>query len=444
MRGTRQGLNHDSLIAYVRNELKAGLKRLKITNSAPNSNFSPMDCLMACAALFTFKFPSLLQFDRAKNDDKHLQISLKNLFKLKGTPCDTQMRVRLDPIHPDVTRSVFTKLFARLQRGKILEDFRFLGKYLISLDGTRYFSSSAVHCEHCCTREHKNGQITYHPQLLGAALVHPGHRIVFPFAPEPIIKSDGDEKNDCERNAAKRWVDKFRREHFWLPAIILADGLSSNEPFISHLRKNRLSFILTAQESDHKYLFDWLNAADEEDAPIWEETVKGKKGEVNKAYQYMKDVPLNATKEGCRVNVVRYRETKGGTTTTWVWVTDLAVNREMAREIAIGGRCRWKIENETFNTLKNQGYNFEHNYGHGNQYLSILMAHIMLLVFFIDQILQGFDKEFQACYAKMGSKSSLWERMRSFLTHYVLDSFDGLYAAIVHPPPKRFLSDVAA
>ena len=32
-----------------------------------------------------------------------------------------------------------------------------------------------------------------------------------------------------------------------------------------------------------------------------------------------------------------------------------------------GGRARWKIENETFNTLKNQGYHFEHNYGHGKK-----------------------------------------------------------------------------
>lgn len=444
MQGTRQGLNHDSLISCMRKELQVGLKRLKTSDSPPDlAKFSSLDCLMACAALFTFKFSSLLQFDRAKSEDHLFQISLKNLFGLKEVPCDTQMRARLDPIHPDVTRSAFTRLFARLQRGKILESFQFLGKYLISLDGTQYFSSSSVHCQHCCTREHKNGHMTYHHQLLGAALVHPNHRIVFPFAPEPIIKSDGNVKNDCERNAAKRWVDKFRREHFWLPAIILADGLSSNEPFITHLRKNRLSFILTAQESDHKYLFDWLNAADEEDAPVWQETVteKGKRGEIHKTYQYMKDVPLNATKESCRVNVVRYTETKGGKTTTWVWVTDLEVNKEMAKEIAIGGRCRWKIENETFNTLKNQGYNFEHNYGHGNQHLSTLMAHIMLLIFFIDQILQGFDKKFQACYKKMGSKSGLWERMRSFLTHYVLDTFDGLYAAIVHPPPKRLLSD---
>ena len=352
------------------------------------------------------------------------------------------MRVRLDLIHPNVTRPAFTQLFSLLQRGKILESFCFMGKYyLISLDGTGYFSSSTIHCNNCCTKEYKDGQITYHHQMLGAALVHPDHRVVFPFAPEPIIKADGDKKNDCERNAAKRWIEKFRREHFLLRGVILADGLSSNEPFITNLKNNDLSFILVAQESDHKYLFDWLNAADPEDAPTRGETLKDG---AHRTYQYMKDVPLNSSKDNCLVNVVRYTETKKEQTRTWVWVTDLAVNEKTVADIVRGGRCRWKIENETFNTLKNQGYNFEHNYGHGNKYLSTVMAHLMLLAFFVDQILQGFDKKFQACYGKMKSKHSLWERMRSFLAHYIVESFDDLYSAIIRPPPKKSLAVAVA
>lgn len=257
---------------------------------------------MSGMGLFTFTFPSLLQFDTAKNEDEHIKSSLRNLFKIKNVPCDTQMRDRLDLIHPDVTRPAFTQLFSRLQRGKILEEFRFMGGYyLISLDGSGYFSSSTIHCSNCCTREYKNGQVTYQYQMLAAALVHPDSRVVFPFAPEPIIKSDGQEKNDCERNAAKRWVEKFKREHFLLRAIILADGLSSNEPFISNLRQQGLSFILVAQETDHKYLFEWLNAADEEGAPMWEETLKDG---TRQTYQYMKDVPLNSTKDRCLVNVI--------------------------------------------------------------------------------------------------------------------------------------------
>jgi len=442
MERTRQNFQHDSLLKSIRNALTIGLNRAKTKAPHGISEFSHVDCLMSCLSVFTFKFPSLLQFDTAKNEDEHVKSSLKKLFKIKNVPCDTQMRARLDLIHPNVIRPAFTRLFSLLQRGKILESFCFMDKYyLISLDGTGYFSSSTIHCNNCCTKEHKNGQITYHHQMLGAALVHPDHRIVFPFAPEPIIKSDGDKKNDCERNAAKRWIEKFRREHFLLRGVILGDGLSSNEPFITNLKRNGLSFILIAQESDHKYLFDWLNAADPQDAPTRVEILKDG---THKTYQYMKDVPLNSSKDNCLVNVVRYTETKKGKTGTWVWVTDLEVNEKTVRDIVKGGRCRWKIENETFNTLKNQGYNFEHNYGHGNKYLSTIMAHLMLLAFFVDQILQGFDKKFQACYAKMKSKHSLWERMRSFLAHYVVGSFDDLYSAIIHPPPKKSLTIAVA
>jgi len=46
-----------------------------------------------------------------------------------------------------------------------------------------------------------------------------------------------------------------------------------------------------------------------------------------------------------------------------------------AYQIMRGGRARWKIENETFNTLKNQGYNFEHNYGLGKKNLSVVFGY---------------------------------------------------------------------
>ena len=85
-----------------------------------------------------------------------------------------------------------------------------------------------------------------------------------------------------------------------------------------------------------------------------------------------------------------------------------------------GGRARWKIENETFNTLKNQGYNFEHNYGHGEQNLSVVFAMLMMLAFLVDQTQQLCCALFQAVWAKLGSKRLLWERMRALFYDYAL------------------------
>ena len=104
-----------------------------------------------------------------------------------------------------------------------------------------------------------------------------------------------------------------------------------------------------------------------------------------------------------------------------------------------GGRARWKIENETFNTLKNQGYHFEHNYGHGEQHLSVVFAMLMLLAFLVDQTQQLCCALFQAVWAKLGSKRLLWERMRALFYTYALASmrqlFEALFYGLQEPTP---------
>jgi hypothetical protein len=97
-----------------------------------------------------------------------------------------------------------------------------------------------------------------------------------------------------------------------------------------------------------------------------------------------------------------------------------------------GGRARWKIENETFNTLKNQGYHFEHNYGHGEQHLSVVFAMLMMLAFLVDQAQQLCCALFQAVWAKLGSKRMLWERLRALFYDYAFASMRQLFEALLY------------
>lgn len=430
MNQTRIHFTQDYLIARVHKKITETLKTSKISEKA--QAILTIDCIMSAFAMFTFKFPSLLQFDKKRTEDSVFFHNLKRLFKILTVPCDTYMRKRLDVLNPRLLRSAYTSLFALLQRSNILLSFRFFKDfYLISLDGTGIFSSPTIHCHHCCVKEHHNGSMTYYHQMLSAALVHPDQKVVYPFCPEPIMKTDGTTKNDCERNAAKRWVEDFRREHPHLKTVILADGLSSNEPFISILKHHHLSYILVCKEGDHAYLTDWVNNADAEDKPTFTETSKG----VTSTYSYMRDVPLNEAKEACRVTVVCLLETKKEKTTKWMWVTDLPVDLTNIKEFTKGGRARWRIENEVFNTLKNQGYEFEHNYGHGQKNLHTFLAYLMMLVFFVDQCLQQVNKRFQEAYAKHGSKKALWGNMLYCLYTFEIPNFESLYQFIVHPPP---------
>lgn len=431
MKQTRKYFTQDELVSCVRRGMEESLKEQNVPEVS-RSQFCNLDCILSALGIFTFKYPSLLRFDKSRTVNDLVMRNLKNLLRLSAVPCDTYMRERLDQIAPKVLRKAFCNLFSLIQRNKLLDNFQFFGDhYLVSVDGTGVFSSHDIHCENCCSKKHRDGTVTYYHQILAAALVHPDQKVVYPFCPEPIMIADGDQKNDCERNALKRWVTDFRQEHPRLKTIILADGLSSNEPFISILKEKNLSYILVCRETDHKYLTDWVKAADEQDKPSFQETVKG----IQLTYEYMLDVPLNESKHDCLVNVVRFSETKKGKTTRWMWVTDLNVTRENIREFVKGARARWKIENETFNTLKNQGYNFEHNFGHGKKHLNTVFACLMLLSFFIDQCLQQVNKLFQAALLKFGSKKNLWQTMLSVICLFEVKNFESMYHFLVHPPP---------
>ena len=149
-------------------------------------------------------------------------------------------------------------------------------------------------------------------------------------------------------------------------------------------------------------------------------------------FRFVNDVPLNASRADIRVNFIEYWEIGPDQVQHFSWVTDLRVNQRNVYRLMRGGRARWKIENETFNTLKNQGDNFEHNYGHGEQHLSVVFATLMLLAFLVDQTQQLCWALFQAVWAKLGSKRLLWERMRALFYDYCLDSMRELFEALFY------------
>src|SRR2546426_5246530 len=217
------------------------------------------DALMSAFAMFSLKAPSLLAFDKGRAEG-----NLHTIYGIERVPCDTHMREILDPVSPKWLRPVFTSVFRQLQRGKALEEMVFLdGYYLLALDGTGYFSSQTIHCDSCLHKGHRHGAITSYHQLLGAAILHPDRRDVIPLMPEPIIKQDGTEKNDCERNAVKRFIAKLRQDHPHLTFIITEDSLSSNAPHIETLHDHSCQYLLGVKEGDHAYLFKQVQAAEQ-------------------------------------------------------------------------------------------------------------------------------------------------------------------------------------
>jgi hypothetical protein len=385
------------------------------------------DALMSAFAMFSLKSPSLLAFDKERTEG-----NLQRVYGIGRVPCDTSMREILDPVEPEHLRPAFKVGFRHLQRGKALEQMVFVqGHYLLALDGTGYFSSNEIHCDSCLEKHHRNGTVTYSHQMLGAALIHPDRREVIPLMPEPIVKHDGSEKNDCERNAAKRFVTKFRQDHPHLKVIVTEDSLSSNAPHIETLHQHDMRYILGVKAGDHAFLFKHVAEAERAGRVTYYEREDRQKG-IHHRFRFVCDMPLNESNASLRVNFIECWETLKGKVQHFSWVTDLRVNKGTVYRLMQGARARWRIENETFNTLKNQGYHFEHNFGHGYAHLSVVFAELMMLAFLVDQVQQLCCPLFQAAWAKWGSKRLLWEKMRAFFYAYVLESMRHLLEALYY------------
>lgn len=394
------------------------------------------DCLMSALAMMFFQDPSVLSFQRRMQDSMQSN-NLKSLFAVESIPNDTCLRETLDAVATEQLIAAFCILFQRLQRGKQLEPFRLdIGSYLIALDGTQYFSSEKIHCPSCLTRKGAKGPLRYSHQILQAAVLHPQIRQVLPLAPEPIANSDGHSKQDCELSGGKRMLAKIRQTHPKLPIVITADGLYSKQPFVDTLKRFGMSFILVAKPADHTILFQWVNELDALGQGN-KMTLTDGKGRVHH-YRWVNQVPLNGSRNADELNFFEYRLQTGEKIAYHnSWVTDIRVDRENVQELVKAGRARWKIENETFNTLKNQGYHIEHNFGHGQQYLSNNFFVLNLLAFFIHQILELCDRGYQYCRSKFSSRKEYWNNLRAAIRLMLFRNFEHLLRNLADPPEIR-------
>jgi hypothetical protein len=418
----RKHLSADALFGLVRRGF-ATIPDARLSDT----DIALTDALMSAFAMFSLTSSSLLAFDKERAEG-----NLETIDGLERVPCDTHMRERLDTVSPELLRPLFKSVFRQVQRGKALEALAFLdGHSLFALDGTGYFSSKTMHCTSCLHKVHRNGSTTSSHQMLGAAIVHPDVREVIPLMSEPIMKHDGTDKNDGERNAAKRFIATLRQDHPHLQFIVTEDSLSSNAPHLETLHAHGLHDILGVKEGDHASLFNQVQAAEHAGHVTSSERHDRAAGLVHR-FRFVNDMPLNASNTDVQVNGMEYWEIGDGKVQHCSWVTDVRVNTRNVYRLMRGGRARWKIENETCNTLKNQGDNFEHNDGHGMKNLSVVFATIMMLAFLVDQVPQHCCALFRAVWRKLGSKRLLWERLRAFFSTYRLDSMRELFAALLY------------
>ena len=189
----------NALVAFFRSTVD----RFPDERTGDNVEYSMADAAMGAFSVFFTQSPSFLDSQRNLEVTQGCS-NARSLFVMTRTPSDNHIRNLLDPVSPGTVFPVFSYAVDVLHELGHLEPYRSInGDLLMAMDGTEYFSSSKIHCDHCSVTEHKNGTITYSHTVVTPVIVAPGNPRVIPLEPEFVTPQDGHEKQDCENTAAK-------------------------------------------------------------------------------------------------------------------------------------------------------------------------------------------------------------------------------------------------
>lgn len=354
-----------------------------------------------------------------------------SLFHLEKIPCDNQIRSLLDPITPRHLYPLFDEILSALEQSGQLEPFRVLnGQLLVSLDGTGYFSSKAIHCPNCQHRTTSKGETIYYHTAITPVIVTPGRSQVISLVPEYIVPQDGHDKQDCERMAAKRWVKQQARQFKPYSVTLLGDDLYSNQPLCQLLLAQKCNFILVCKPDSHPILYEWIDslAASNDLDQVTLRRFNGRFTEIVTC-RFVEDVPLRGGEEPLLVNwceVIITHSKTGEQLYYNTFVTNHQLTEQTVIPISEAGRARWKVENENNNVLKTKGYHVEHNFGHGQHYLSSFLLTLNLLAFLFHTVLELVDANYRLLRQELGPRRTFFNDLKTLTRYLYFDSWQHL------------------
>lgn len=313
----------------------------------------------------------------AKNYYRHFKLRLPHPDTI-----DEVMRV----LGPELLEELKARLVGKLFEQKVLRQFRFLGKYyFVAVDATGMHTFSHRHCGHCLTKTTKNGVTTWFHYVLEAKLVT-SSGLSISLATEFIENLPGRdyEKQDCEQKAFGRLAAKIKKYFPRLPICILADGLYPNKTVFSICRENNWGFIITLKDGNLKTFHQevGLLRGSQKEREVYR---ADKTSRTKLKYKYVNGIEH----EGYNYSWVSCEETKTRRSDNqkemqrFVYITNIDQTPGIVVHTADGGRLRWCVENEGFNTQKNLGYKLEHKFSRvsytamRNYYQLIQIAHMI-------------------------------------------------------------------
>ena len=358
---------------------------------------------------------------------KHNRNNASSIFGVYQIPSTSQITNLLDPINPEHLYPVLVAVGDAIFSSGHLESSRAINQtLLIAMDGTDTFSSEKISCECCHTQTLKNCQTLYRHSAVTPVLVSPRSNRVIPLPPEFIQKQDGQEKQDCELAASKRWLNTWGAHYQPRRITILGDDLYCHQPFCQAILDQGMDFLLVCKPDSHSLVYEWIDDFTRiKKIQNLQVTKWNGKKRLTEHYRWCNQIPLRDSDDALMVNwcevVILDEQQKNYYRNAWV--TSHTITEQNVQEMVASGRTRWKIENENNNTLKNHGYHFEHNYGHGKLFLANFLKTLILLAFLMHTALEFLDELFHKAKNSGLSRRTFFEQLRTILQIMPFDNW---------------------
>ncbi len=436
----------DSLLDPLLHSFRQAAAALPDARRGSNKRYAVADAAACALSTFFFQAPSFLSFQR-RMQTQSARSNCHTLFGVQAIPCDAQIRNLLDGLDPDRFADLFPRCLDTLQEQGALAPFERLGgRLLVALDGIQIHCSDSIRCEQCSTRhvgKHKTEQ--YFHTMLSATVVADGHNRVIPLMPEfvqpqqdPSAKrpelTEKRRKQDCERNAAKRWLPAHIDELQPYRPVFLGDDLYCCQSLCRLVRNLGADFLFVCKPSSHKRLQEVLHD-DFIHSTGWIKARNRNQQVERHRYRWMHGVPVRDSDDAVMGSWVEFViERNGQRTYLNTFFTSLEVTAANVAEIARAGRARWKIE-ESFNCLARHGYNIKRNFGHGNKGLANLLATLNLFAFALHEVQDCACQLWRRCRQRAGTRREFFEELRYLTKRECFPNWTVLFAALLEEAP---------
>ncbi len=410
-------------------------QRFPDNRTGQNNTYQMEDAALSAFSVFFMQSPSFLEYQKRMEQNKG-RSNVQSLFGAHKIPSSNQTRNLLDGVAPHHSYPIFTHIVKELERTGHLEQFRSLnGDLLVPLDGTQYFSSQKINCQNCSTQQHKNGTITYSHKVITPVIVAPGSNKVINLPPEFITPQDGHDKQDSENAAAKRWFKQHGPEYKKLGITITGDDLYSNQPLCQATLAAGFNFVYVCKADSHKTLYKRVAELEQEGAVktvIVKHWHRGQLYQID-TYRFVNQVPVRDGQEALLVNWCELTSTLADGTLVYknAFITNHLITTQNVKVVVLAGRTRWKVENENNNTLKTKGYHLEHNFGHGEQYLSSLLSTFNLLAHLFHTILDLVDDKYRLVRQTLSARQTFFDDIRALTRYLCFESWDDLLTTMI-------------